>query len=129
MTKILRAVLVLFSCSLLPAQSNLATVNGVITDPAMNTVPKADVRVRSVETDAVRTAVTGSAGQFEVSGLTPGEYTIEIQAPGFAVTKHTIRLEVGQNMRLDVGLTMGEAKTSVDVTSSVEMLKTGDAAI
>ena len=95
----------------------------------MNIVPRADIRVRSVETGAVRFTVTGPAGRFEIPGLTPGEYKFEIQAAGFALAKHTIRLEVGQNMRLDLGLTIGDAQTSVDVSSAAEILKTEDAAI
>jgi Carboxypeptidase regulatory-like domain len=118
-----------FCCLLASAQSNLATINGVITDPGMNTVPNAEVRARSADTGAVRSAATGSMGRFEIPGLTPGEYTIEVEAAGFALAKHSVQLEVGQNMRLDLGLTIGEAKTSVDVSSVVEMLKTQDAAL
>ena len=77
-----------------------------------------EVRARSVETGAVRAASTGSAGRFEIPDLAPGEYTIEVQAAGFAMARHAVRLEVGQNMRLDLGLTIGEAKTSVDVSSN-----------
>src|ERR1019366_10816807 len=115
--------------SVLLAQSNLAKVDGVITDPAMKTVPNAEVRVRSAETGAARTATTGSAGTFEMPGLTPGEYTAEVHAQGFATMTHAFRLEVGQSMRLDLALAIGEAKSSVDVTAAVEMLKTEDAAI
>jgi hypothetical protein len=128
MARFLNVLALVFCCSPLPAQSNLATVNGVVTDPSLNTVLNAEVRARSVETGAVRTAKTGPTGRFEIPGLTPGEYAIEVQAAGFAMTKHAVRLEVGQNMRLDLGLTIGEAKTSVDVSSTVEMLKTEDAA-
>src|SRR3954464_2919512 len=116
-------------CSVLSAQSNLAAVNGMVTDPSQKAVLNAEVRARNAETGSVRTVTTGSTGRFEIPGLTPGEYAIEIQAAGFAVAKHSVRLEVGQNMRLDLGLTIGEAKTSVDVSSTVEMLKTEDAAI
>lgn len=129
MGRTLKVAAFLFCCSLLPAQSNLATISGTITDPSMNIVPRADIRVRSVETGAVRFTVTGPAGRFEIPGLTPGEYKFEIQAAGFALAKHTIRLEVGQNMRLDLGLTIGDAQTSVDVSSAAEILKTEDAAI
>src|SRR5882762_2360117 len=129
MTRFFTLLAFVFCCSLLLAQSNLATVNGVVTDPSLNTVLNAEVRMRSAETGAIRAAKTGPTGRFEIPGLTPGEYTIEAQAAGFAITRHSIRLEVGQNMRLDLGLTIGEAKTSVDVSSTVEMLKTEDAAL
>jgi hypothetical protein len=114
---------------LLLAQSNLATLNGVITDPDLNTVAGATVRLSNAETGALRTTLTGLRGEFEIPSLAPGGYTIDVTAAGFAIAKHSVQLEVGQAMRLDLGLTMGEAKTSVDVISSVEMLKTEDAAI
>jgi hypothetical protein len=129
----MRLTLLILACLLpcfpLQAQSNLAAIDGVITDPSGRTVPKAEIRVRSVETAALRIAVTGSAGQFEIPGLTPGEYVVEVQAAGFAIAKHALRLEVGQNARLDLSLTIGEASTSVDVTASAEALKTEDTSL
>lgn len=119
----------MFYGSLLLGQSNLATINGVVTDPSQNLVTKAEIRAESTETGAVRTARTDSTGRFEISSLAPGEYTIHVQAEGFALAKRSVRLEVGQNIQLDLGLTIGEARTSVDVTSTTEMLKTDDAAI
>ena len=129
MRRFLDLFLLAYCCTLLPAQSNLASLNGLVTDPDLHTVSGASVQARSVETGATRVTTSGVAGQFEISGLTPGEYTIEIQATGFTPTKHRIRLEVGQNMRLDLSLTIGEAKTSIDVMSKTETLKTEDAAI
>src|SRR5258707_7858823 len=93
MTRFLTLLAFVYCCSPLPAQSNLATVNGVVTDPSLNAVLNAEVRARSAETGAMRTAKTGPTGRFEIPGLTPGEYTIEAQAAGFALTKHTVRLE------------------------------------
>ena len=73
---IMRARFSLLACVLFPwllnAQSNLATINGTITDPSARIVAQAEVRVRSADTGALRTAVTGPAGQFEIPGLTPG---------------------------------------------------------
>src|SRR5262249_25279425 len=115
--------------SLISAQSNLATVNGVITDPKATTVPNAEVHARNAETGAVRSAKTGPSGQFEIPGLTPGQYTIEVQAAGFATAKHNVRLEVGQNVRMDLGLVIGETTVSVDVEARAETLKTEDGSL
>lgn len=115
--------------SRLEAQSNLATIAGVITDPAMNTVAAAQVRARSVETGAVRTTLTGSGGEFEIPGLMPGSYTVEVEAEGFALARHDLRIEVGQSVRLDLGLTLGEHKTTIDVGAHAETLKTQDASL
>jgi hypothetical protein len=116
-------------CALLCGQSNLATVDGVITDPGMNAVPGAQVRARSAETGAVRITATGPTGQFEFPGLPPGRYTIEVEAKGFASAKHDVRLEVGQSARVDLSLMVGETSTSIDVGARVETLKTEDTSL
>ena len=116
-------------CSLLSSQSNLATVGGVITDPDLHTVADAEIKLSNSDTGALRTVATGAAGEFEISNITPGDYTVEVRAAGFAVAKHSIRLEVGQNMRLDLDLVLGTTQATADVTSSAEILKTQDAAI
>ena len=56
------------------AQSNLATINGDITDPSSKAVPNATVTIRSTETGAVRSAVTNPAGAYQIPGVAPGEY-------------------------------------------------------
>jgi Carboxypeptidase regulatory-like domain len=120
----------LFLCSaLLNAQSNLGNLSGLVTDPSRNAVADAIVRASSIETGALRTAATGPAGQFEISDLAPDDYLVEIRATGFALTTHRVRLEVGQSMRLDLTLAIGEAKTAIDVTSKTELLNTENAAI
>jgi len=113
----------------LDAQSQLAAISGVVTDPGMNVVPAAQVRARSVETGAVRATVTGFSGQFEIPGLKPGPYSIEVEAKGFALARHETRIEVGQNVQLDLSLALGEASTSVEVAARAEILKTQDASL
>lgn len=116
-------------CSLLFAQSNFATLTGIVTDPDLNTVAGAEIRVSSVETGALRSALTEAPGLFEMAGLAPGEYSVQINAKGFALVRHSVKLEVDQHMRLDIALTLDTAKTTIDVASTAELLKTQDAAI
>ena len=129
MIRIGRLLLCSFFCSALSAQSNLATINGLISDPSGNVVLNATVRAHSTETGATRVSMTNDGGRFEIPSLTPGEYRIEIEASGFAIASHTVRLEVGENMRLDLRLTIGPAQTTVEVDSHAELLQTQGAAI
>lgn len=128
-TKSLGCFLLLFCAALLPAQSNLATLNGSVFDPHSKVLPGVAVQVRSVETGALRTAFTDASGFYEVSSLSPGEYKIEVLASGFAVSTRTARMEVGQRMRADFGLELGEAKSSIEVVARAEMLKTDDVSL
>ena len=72
----------------------------------------------------MRTTLTGLGGQFEIPGLKPGPYSIEVEATGFAVARHDLRLEVGQSVQLDLSLALGEKSTSIEVAARAEILKT-----
>ena len=127
--KLLRFAVFLCLASAGFAQSNLATINGLITDPSMNVVPNAEVRTQSTDTGAVRTTRTGQGGQYEFPGLTPGDYTIEVLAQGFAAAKHSVRVEVGQSARIDLSLSVGATSSSIEVGARAETLKTEDSSI
>ncbi len=77
----------------------------------------------------MRKTITGLSGQFEIPGLKPGPYSIEVEAAGFAVARHDLGIEVGQSVQLDLSLTLGEKSTSVEVAARAEILKTQDASL
>lgn len=125
----LGAVVFVMASALLPAQSNLATLDGNISDPRGGLVPGAEVRVRSLETSAVRSTLTDSEGRYEVAGLAPGDYGIEVRAAGFGAATGKVRLEVGQHMRFDFSLDLGGSQSSIEVVARAEILKTEDASL
>ena len=110
------------------AQSNLGTVNGVLTDPDYQAVAAAEIKVTNATTGATRSTISDAIGQFEIAGLAPGEYKLEVSAKAFAPLSHSFTLEVGQIMRLDLSLALGSARTTVDVTAATELLKTENTA-
>jgi hypothetical protein len=77
----------------------------------------------------MRRVALNNDGLFEVPGLAPGDYTVEVKAPGFAPLTRRVRLEIGQQMRLDLTLSLGEVHESVDVAARAETLKTSDASL
>src|SRR4249920_217528 len=60
------------------AQSILGTVRGTVFDAQRNVVPGASVVVTDESTNVARDAVTDTEGNFEVSGLRPGSYRVEV---------------------------------------------------
>src|SRR5215216_2031483 len=122
------SILISFS-TLCYGQTNLATINGDVTDPSSRAVPGASVKARNIETGAVRAVTSDPSGAYQLPGLTPGEYTIEVFAVGFATATRTTRLEVGQNLRVSFGLTIGEARTAIEAEGRADTLKTEDASI
>jgi Carboxypeptidase regulatory-like domain len=124
----LSVLLVLVSLPALP-QTNFAGMGGTITDAQGAPIQNAHVQMRSLETDAVRHVTSNSVGIFDITNLSPGDYILEVDSTGFAHLSRNIHLEVGQNMRLDLALALGQKHESLDVSAKTEMLKTSDASL
>jgi len=110
-------------------QTNLATLGGSVLDAQARPVLSAHVRLASKETGAVRSTLSTTDGIFELSSVQPGEYELQVSAPGFAVATRPVHLEVGQQMRLDVALNVGVAQEKLEVVGTAELLKTSDASL
>ena len=70
---------------LLEAQTASVTgsIQGAVSDSSGAYVPRVRIVVRHQDTGVERTAETASNGQFLVSNLAPGTYTLNLEAPGF----------------------------------------------
>ncbi len=100
----------------LRAQSNTATVHGQVTDPSGAAVPDATVQVISPNQNA--TAKTGRDGSYEVKGLAPGKYTVKADAKGFSQYQNAeVPIAAGQNLKLDLPLSIQMEEQKVEVTS------------
>ena len=74
---------------------------------------------------ATRTTISGDAGQFRVSNLSPGEYELEAQLPGFqTAVRSGIKLSVGQQASLNITLTVGQVSERVVVTGDAPLVDT-----
>lgn len=80
-------------------------------------VAGANVSIRSLTQNQVRTFVTSSSGSFSASGLTPGEYAITVAAPGYQPYNDSLTITAAQESRVTVGL--------VSITESSTIVVTG----
>ena len=79
-------------------------------------------------TEVVDSSATGDTGFYRIPNLLPGEYFVEIEAYGFEAARVSAqRLSVGDNLRLDVKLELGEAAFSVTVEDLASEVNTEDA--
>ena len=101
------------------AQVSLATVTGVVADSAEAVIPGASVAITNVETGIETAVETNESGYYTLLSLIPGTYELAVSSDGFRrFVRSNIRLETGQNLRLDVGLEIGAITESVTVTSA-----------
>lgn len=111
-------------------QSNYASLSGTVFDPQQQAIPGATVQLTSASTHAVRQVNSSEQGIFQITGLLPDDYKLNVQASGFAQLSETLRLEVGQQLTVDLNLKLSSLNTSVQVeTQTVNVLRTTDASV
>jgi hypothetical protein len=121
----------LFACLLLlslahPVQAQVtASIKGIVTDASGAAVPSAAVRVKNLETGAIRNTSTDDAGRYLVLALPVGEYEVRVSKQNFQDSTHTgIHLVVGQEATVNVPLQVGAVKSQVNVSGDAPMVST-----
>ncbi|HEV2275184.1 MAG TPA: carboxypeptidase-like regulatory domain-containing protein, partial [Acidobacteriaceae bacterium] len=103
---------------------------GRITDPQGAVVPNATVTATNTGTNIVQTATTNGNGEFVITPVSAGIYTLTVTAPGFEkLTTSTVEVQVGQVVREDLSLRVGTASTTVEVNVAPPLLNTDTATV
>lgn len=99
------AALTLFLATALPLPAQeTATLEGRVTGPD-GAVLVAEVVVSGPELAADRRARTGGDGRFAIRGLPPGDYRLDVSAPGHEPTlREVVGLEAGEVRTIEVSL-------------------------
>jgi len=121
------SVLLLFAslCAIASAQDPTGTLEGRITDPSSALVAGADVNVTNPQTGLTRTVKSSGDGAFHFSNLPVGEYTLTVNAAGFArFSASSIRLDIGQIVTYPVALQLSGSHSEVDVVAQAVMVDT-----
>lgn len=107
------------------AQLQAGRIVGQVFDPQHAAVPGAEVTVTNTATNVSQTVKTDSSGNYVVTPLNPGDYSVSAVAKGFqTVVRGSVNLTVGQAAEVDLSLPLGAAQTKVVVNSSGPLLET-----
>ncbi len=107
------------------AQLQAGRIVGQVFDPQHAAVPGAIITVTNPATNAAETVKTDASGNYVVTPLNPGTYSVSASAPGFQTeVRSGIDLAVGQAAEVDLNLRIGAENTKVVVTSSGPILQT-----
>src|ERR1700704_5525911 len=97
---------------------NISTsqIQGTVKDASGLGVPGAEVKATQTETGVLRTATSGSTGDYVLPTLPIGPYRLEVSKQGFSTYIQTgIVLQVGTNPTIDAALKVGAVSDQVSV--------------
>ena len=124
-TTLLVAALLCVSPVALTQTATTGVLSGTVTDPSGAGVPNALVQVMNHGTGEKREVKSGPNGTYVAPLLSPGAYRVEVGAEGFArVAYPNIRIAVTETTVLDVGLKVGAASVTVEVSGAPPVVQT-----
>jgi len=105
-------------------------LRGTITDSSGAVIVDASVTVTNVATQQVRAALSNEAGIYSVPAILPGIYNVRVEKAGFKTSTRTaVEVQVGDVIRADFSLQLGEISQAVEVTGAAELLNTQSSAM
>jgi hypothetical protein len=114
----------------LMSQTGNGALHGQVLDPSGGAVADASVLLNAADGQSVA-ATTNQQGIFDLKGVAPGKYTVEVIAKGFALYKNeNVQIAAGQVLTLNISLAIEEQQEQVVVsgeTPAVDVSPTNNA--
>ncbi len=105
-------------------------IAGTVQDPSGAVVGNATVTATNVNTNVVTTRTTTKSGDYNISGLIPGTYTVSVTSAGFQGYKQeNVTVDALNTVEVNAKLSVGASSETVTVTSAPPVLDTQDATI
>jgi Carboxypeptidase regulatory-like domain len=113
------------------AQATVGTgsIRGAVLDPGGNSVPSAKVVITSKETGRKITPEVTSSGEFNSGPVTPGQYTVRVEASGFKTIEQGYTVQIGQITAANLALEIGSPSTVVTVEGTSVQVNTDQTSV
>jgi hypothetical protein len=116
-------IVIIFGGIAAVSQTITGSVRGTVTDPNGALVVGAHVTATNVDTGVASTTVVDRSGLYTFQFLTIGNYTITATASGFdTASVGPLRLQIDEIAKVDLGLRIGSASTTVNIASTTSPL-------
>src|SRR6266436_4960188 len=109
----------------LGAQTTSGSIVGTVTDPSGAVIGGATVTITNVETGISLKTSTDSTGNYVVTPLAIGRYSVTVEAAGFKKSvRSDITVNVQDRVRVDIALEVGAVTDTVEVQAAAPLLQT-----
>lgn len=124
-------VFVLAFSAFLNGQDVTGKIAGVVTDPSGAPVPNVKVIATSASTKVSKEASTDASGFYQIGQLSPGDYQVSAQAPGFSnvVSSGGNTLDINQTLRIDLKLQVGTVSSTIEVNAEANTVETQNSTV
>jgi outer membrane receptor protein involved in Fe transport len=103
---------------------------GIVEDTSGAVVPGVVVTATHNATGQQRQVTTGESGNYVITNINPGEYTVRAEKGGFKSEIRTgLILQLNQKARVDMKLSIGAVSETVEVSARGVILNTDDATL
>lgn len=115
--------------AIVDAQTQITTgaIQGTVADQSGAVLPGANIEIKNLETNQVKTLTTDTDGRFVALQLPPGHYTVTISKQGFAtLVQENFPLTVGETVPLNLNMKISQVAESITVNAvpTIDTLKT-----
>ena len=124
--KLLSLTVLFFAATACLGQELASTLTGTVTDPSGAVIAGATVVVHNNDTGAdVRVATTTSTGNFNITNIPAGRYTVTVKSSGFKTyIAQDVTLNVAEKHTLNVQLNTGEVSATIEVAAENTPIQT-----
>jgi Carboxypeptidase regulatory-like domain len=124
------AITLLWSSSASAQLSGKGEIKGVVTDSSGAVVPGAVVTATSTTQGTKFARTTSNAGEFDISPLDAGIYTVTVTGKGFqTLTQENVHVNALEVVDLKPTLTIGSETQTVEVSTAPPQLETSNATL
>jgi hypothetical protein len=114
----------------LAAQDTRGQIVGRVQDVSQAVIPGAEVRATNIATNVTSTARTNQTGDFLLTYLVPGTYTLAVALDGFReFVREGIPIRIGDRVSIDVVLQPGNVTEKVLVEARAPLLEQASASM
>src|SRR5579864_9417271 len=98
------------------AVAQTGSIAGSVTDPSGAALQNVQITVRNLATNAVRVVTSSDVGSYTIPSMTPGNYEVTFETPGFKTLKYShVVVTVAEVVALHAEFTIKGTAETVEV--------------